>query len=197
MVRKLLAVYYAVLSDLDEQVGRIVAALEETGQLENTLIIYSSDHGVAVGSHGLRGKQNMYEHTVNVPLILAGPGIPEGVQRSTQLYLRDLYPTTCELIGIQTPKSVEGRSFVAAIRDASQAIHSQVFCYFRDVQRMVRDRRWKLIHYPKIDRWQLFDLQTDPNERIDLSNDAAHAATLERMRALLREERERAGDISN
>lgn len=194
MIRELLTVYYSVISDLDEQVGRIIDALHETKQFDNTIIIFSSDHGLGVGSHGLRGKQSMYEHTINVPLIIAGPKIPQGEVRDAQVYLRELYPTTCELVGIDIPATVEGKSFAPVITGQMEHTHDHVFCYFRDKQRMIRDSRWKLIHYPEIDRWQLFDVLADPNELTDLSSDQAKADVLKRLRDTLRREQIAAGD---
>ncbi len=96
-LRQELAVYYAVITDMDEQIGRILRALEETNQLDNTVLIFSSDQGLALGSHGLIGKQNLYEHTFGVPLLVRGPGIPRGAKRDAGCYLRDLFPTACEL----------------------------------------------------------------------------------------------------
>lgn len=188
MIRELLAVYYSVISDMDQQVGRIIESLRETGQLDDTIIIFSSDHGLGVGSHGLRGKQSMYEHTINVPLVIAGPKIPQGEVRDAQVYLRELYPTTCELVGIEVPKTVEGKSFAKIVIGESKKTHDHVFCYFRNKQRMVRDSQWKLIHYPAIERWQLFDLVADPHELHDLSNDKSKADVLTRLRNLLRQE---------
>ena len=172
MVRKTLAVYYAVISHLDQQIGRILAALEETGQRDNTIIIFSSDHGLGVGSHGIRGKQNMYEHTINVPLILSGPGIPADKRAQAQVCLRDLYPTVCELCGIEIPATVTGKSFAPVLRGQRDAIHPFVVGYFRDQQRMIRSDRWKLIVYPHLGRRQLFDLQNDPHELRNLSGEA-------------------------
>lgn len=194
MIRELLAVYYAVISDMDEQVGRIVEALRATGQLDNTIIIFSSDHGLGVGSHGLRGKQSMYEHTINVPLIVAGPDVPRGEIRDAQVYLRELYPTTCELVGIEIPETVEGKSFAPVIAGKLDKTHDHVFCYFRDKQRMIRDSQWKLIHYPAIDRWQLFDLVADPDELTDLSGEPTKAEVLKRLRGILKAEQIAAGD---
>lgn len=195
MIRELLTVYYSVIEHMDAQIGRIVAALEDSGKLDDTLIIFTSDHGLAVGSHGLRGKQNMYEHTINVPLIIAGPGLPENERRTGQVYLRDLYPTICDWIGIALPHEVDGASFASMFEDSEARIHRHVFCYFRDSQRMIRDDRWKLIHYPQIDRWQLFDLRSDPFELDDLSKDVRYLAQLRRLREVLRSEQERFGDM--
>jgi arylsulfatase A-like enzyme len=184
-VREEIAAYYAVISHLDAAIGRILAALEETGQAKETVVIFSSDHGVAIGSHGLRGKQNMYEHTIGVPLIFRGPGIPHGARRDAQVYLRDLFPTTCELAGIEIPKAVEGKSLVGVIRGKEKGVYPQVFGYFKDVQRMIRTDRFKLIHYPKIERYQLFDLRADPNELHDLSGDDGHKAVFAGLRKKL------------
>lgn len=187
MIRDVLRMYYTVVSHLDQQIGRILAALEETGQAGNTIVIFSSDHGLGVGSHGIRGKQNMYEHTVGVPLILAGPGIPSGARRRAQVYLRELYPTTCDLVGIKIPASVSGTSFAPVIQGQVESIHDSVFCYFRDVQRMIRTDGWKLIHYPKVDQWQLFDLNADPHELDNLVEETEKAEILATLRRQLAE----------
>ena len=190
-VRAELAVYYAVIANLDEQVGRITAALREIGAWENTIVIFSSDHGLALGSHGLTGKQNQYEHTIGVPLIISGPGLPRGQRRAAQCYLRDLFPTTCELAGIPIPATVQSCSLVPVLAGKASSIYPEVFGCFSDTQRMIRDDRWKLIWYPKLSRDQLFDLASDPNEMHDLSAEPQHAAQLaqlkEKLEAWLRE----------
>ena len=193
-VREELALYYAVISDMDAQIGRILAALEEAGRANDTIVVFASDQGLAIGCHGLHGKQNMYEHTVGVPLIVAGPGLPRGQRRRAQVYLRDLYPTVCDLAGIAVPDGVEGRSMAAVLRGGEDRGHSPAFCSFTDVQRMVRGDRWKLIRYPKAARDQLFDLVADPDERHDLSADPRHAAVLAGLRAELEAWQGRIGD---
>lgn len=185
MIRELTAVYYAVISHMDEQIGRMMKALETTGQTDNTIVIFTSDHGLGVGSHGIRGKQNMYEHTIGVPLLIAGPGIPQGQSTAAQVYLRELYPTSCELVGIPIPESVECRSFARAVRGETQTHHPAVFGYFRDKQRMIRTDGWKYIHYPEANREQLFDLTNDPHELHDLSATSMHAETLRDLRIRL------------
>ncbi len=186
-VRKNLAVYYAVISHLDEQIGRILEALEQSGQIENTIIIFSSDHGLAVGSHGLMGKQNMYAHTILVPLIFAGPSIPRDKKSDSLVYLRDLFPTFCDFAGTDIPASVEGKSLVPVIKGKTRKIRDHVFCYFRDSQRMVRDREWKLIQYPKLDRYQLFHLLTDPHELKDLSKNPKYGDRMSQLKKRLRD----------
>ena len=168
-IRRDLATYYRVISDMDEQIGRILTALDDSGQTENTLIIFSSDHGLAMGSHGLMGKQNMYEHSIAVPLIFKGPGIPNSETRSGQCYLRDLFPTVCDFCGIEVPTEVEGTSLRPLIDGSLDEVHQFVIGYFNDKQRMIRMGSWKYIYYPQIDREQLFHLDTDPNELKDLS----------------------------
>ena len=185
IVRRTTAMYYAVVSHMDQQIGRILKALDETGQADNTVVIFTSDHGIALGSHGLRGKQNMYEHTVGVPLILRGPGVPRGERREAQVYLRDLFPTACELVGLEVPTTIGGKSFVPVLDGQQTEIYPHVVCYFRDKQRMIRTDRWKLIHYPHIDRWQLFDLATDPFELKDLSTDPTQADRIDSLRQKL------------
>jgi arylsulfatase A-like enzyme len=175
-IRAELAVYFAVISNIDEQVGRIVEALRETGAWENTILIFSSDHGLALGSHGLTGKQNMYEHTVGVPLVMHGPGLPKGQKFAAQCYLRDLFPTTCELAEIAIPTSVQSRSLAPILRGKSESIYNEVFGCFTDSQRMIRDQRWKLVWYPKLSRYQLFDVMEDPDELHDKSNDKTQSS---------------------
>ena len=194
MVRDELAVYYAVITHMDAQIGRIVSALKTSGQLQNTVIIFASDHGLSVGSHGLRGKQSMYEHTIGVPLILAGPGIPKGRKSKAQCYLRDLFPTTCDLTGIPVPKTIDGRSLKPVLEGKVKSVYPQVFGYFRDFQRMIRTDDWKLIHYPHLDRYQLFHLKTDPHELTDLANDKRHAKIRKSLTAKLRDWQRRVKD---
>lgn len=187
-IRDQLAAYYAVIDDMDAQIGRILRKLEETGRRDNTFIIFTSDHGLAVGSHGLLGKQNMYDHTIGVPFIVAGEGIAQGSRSSACIYLRDMFPTTCELAGIDIPETVTAKSFAAILRGKQpEASRQSAYGYFYDRQRMIRTDRWKLIYYPRIDRHQLFDLEADPNELHDLSADAAHADRLNRLRSRMRQ----------
>jgi arylsulfatase A-like enzyme len=193
-VRQELAYYYAVISYMDEQIGRVLTALDETGQAERTIVIFTSDHGVAIGSHGLRGKQNMYEHTVGVPLVMRGPGIPRGKRISAPCLLRDLYPTTCDLSSVPVPQSVEGRSLAPLLRGEKDSVYPFVCGYFRDVQRMIRTDHWKLIWYPQVERTQLFDLEHDPFELHDLSDQPEQAARIAELSGKLAQWRRDARD---
>jgi arylsulfatase A-like enzyme len=109
----------------------------------------------------------MYEHTINVPLVIAGPAIPAGKRLSTQCYLRDLFPTICELAKINVPQ-IDGRSLMSALHGDKTEIYPFIVGYFQDSQRMIREGDWKLIWYPKISRWQLFNLTDDADELRDL-----------------------------
>jgi len=184
-VRDELAMYYLVISYMDAQIGRILATLEATGQAARTIVIFTSDHGLAIGSHGLRGKQNMYEHTIGLPLIVAGPGIPKDNRCDAQCYLRDLYPTACDLTGIEVPDAVQGRSLAPLLWKETKSVYPRAFAALGRAQRMVRTDRWKLIHYAKIEKFQLFDLSTDPHELNDLATDPRHADVVADLRAKL------------
>lgn len=181
-VRAELAAYYAVVTHLDAQIGRMLAALDAAGLGRDTLVIFTSDHGLALGSHGLVGKQNMYEHTINVPLIVRGPTIPAGQTRHASCYLRDLYPTVCSLASIEPPAGLDGQDLLPLLHGARASIHPFIVGYFTATQRMIRQGRWKYILYPVAGREQLFDLQEDPDELRDLASERAHAETREHLR---------------
>ncbi len=192
-LRDELRAYYGAMTGLDREIGRLLADLGKRGQLDNTIVIFSSDHGLAMGSHGLLGKQNLYEHGMRVPLIFAGPKIPAG--KTTALaYLIDLLPTVCGLTRVKIPADLDGADLTRLIEGKERRSATTLFTAYRDVQRAVRDERYKLIVYPQINRVQLFDLQEDPDELKDLSNDAALKPTLERLRGQLKNLQERYGD---
>lgn len=195
-VREELALYYAMIADVDAQVGRIFEALAAAGHAEDTLIIFTSDQGLALGSHGLLGKQNQYEHTIRSPFIIAGPGVPQGESSAALICLSDIFPTLCDLAGIPIPPTVEARSLAPLLRHKAEKIHDFVTGVFTDTQRMICDGSWKYIAYPKVHRVQLFDLETDPHELNDLSAEAAHQARREELAARLHGWRQQHGDPS-
>lgn len=195
-VREHLAAYYAIITHTDAQIGRILEALKRTGKDENTIIVFSSDNGLAVGRHGLMGKQNVYDHSVHVPLIIAGPGIDEGKRREQLCYIYDIYPTLCERAGLQTPETVQFRSLNGAIGDGDARHRDHLYFAFMSWQRAVRDSRYKLIEYcvEGARHTQLFDLVNDPQETRNLADDTARAGTLKSLRALLKKEAVRLND---
>ena len=162
-IRQHLHDYYACITSIDGHIGRLLQTLQDLGQFENTVIIFSSDNGLAIGSHGLMGKQNLYEEGMKVPLLFCGPGIPVG-RSDALVYLLDIFPTVCELVGTDVPAVVDGKSLVPVITGLTSHARDTLFLAYRDVQRAVRDERWKLIVYPKINKRQLFDLHDDPYE---------------------------------
>ena len=185
VIERHLAGFHSVITYMDRQIGRILEALNETGQLDNTIIIFAADTGTAIGSHGLLGMQNLYEHSIGVPLILSGPGILKGKQSDALVYLFDLFPTVCELAALDVPEGVDGKSLAPILGGrATKGRHSLFFAY-KDVQRGVRNERWKLIRYPRVNETQLFDLKNDPHEMNDLAEAPAHRSKVREMMDLL------------
>lgn len=187
-VHQHVADYFGIIAHVDEQVGRILDELERTGEEDNTIIVFAGDNGLACGQHGLMGKQNLYEHSIRVPLILSGPGIPQGQQSDTLCYLLDIYPTLCDLVGLQVPETVEGKSLYPVFEDASAEIRDTLHFAYRGVQRAVKQGRMKLIEYVVDGKraTQLFDLSVDPLEMNNLAENAAHAAVLATLRVELK-----------
>lgn len=193
-VRQAWADYYACISHLDEQIGRILETVRQRGWETNTLIVFASDNGLALGSHGLLGKQNLYEHSMGVPLIFVGPGVPPARRSSALCYLQDVFPTVAELAGVPSLPEIDGLSLAGVFRDPDLKPRDSILTAYRHLQRGVRNDRWKLIRYPLINKTQLFDLEQDPDETQDLGESAAHQAIRERMLATLRTEQTRFGD---
>ena len=181
--------YYAMISHLDASVGRIVESLRRSGQLDNTLILFAADNGLGIGQHGLMGKQNGYEHSIKVPMIFAGPGVKKQERRDGYVYLLDIFPTLCDILGVDIPDSVEGVSFKRMLEDADMRTREQLFFGFQDKVRGIKDERYKLIEYRyRAGRWtQLFDLVEDPYECVNRIDDPALAGKrIELEAALLR-----------
>ncbi len=195
VMRQHLAEYYATLSDMDHQVGRIMAELERRGFADNTVVIYSSDQGLAVGGrHGLMGKQNLYEH-IKPPLVIAGPGIEQG-KSDALVYLYDLFPTICQLAGAPVPEVVEGSSLLGVVDGKQAKVRDVLFGAYKNCQRMVRDDRWKLMQYNAdgVKNTQLFDLRNDPDELTNLADDPAHAQQRQRLERLMVQQRKQFDD---
>jgi arylsulfatase A-like enzyme len=189
-----LADYYGLITHMDAQIGRIIGTLQKNGLYENTIIIFSSDHGLAIGSHGLLGKQNLYEHSLKAPLIISGPGIPENEVKDALVYLYDLFPTLGDLLEVTVPEGVEGKSLLPVIMGEQKDVRNSLFTVYADVQRAVKNHRWKLIRYPKIGFTQLFDLKNDPYELNNLAEEAGYEAKTEEMMQLLQEWQTQTGD---
>jgi arylsulfatase A-like enzyme len=191
--------YYAIISHMDAQIGRILSALERSGLADGTIVVFAGDNGLAVGRHGLMGKQNLYEHTVKVPLLISGPGVQRGRRSEAFVYLSDIMPTLCELASVPVPASVDTLSLLPVIRNPQTKVRETLFFAYRDFQRAVRDRRCKLIEYNVKGKrtTQLFDLQRDPLETENLAADPAYQPVLARLRTELARWQQKTGDRSS
>lgn len=201
---------FACSENIDIQIGRVLDKLKAMGELDNTYIFYTADHGMAIGRHGLQGKQNLYEHTWRVPFIVQGPGVKAG-RAQGNIYLLDVLGTLCDLAGIQAPETVESKSFRGILEGKQQVVRDTLYGAYcggtKPGMRSVRQGDWKLIKYDVLDssvrETQLFNLAQNPHEFIaehkkgaltDLAEDPAHAAKLAEMEALLLAEMRRLRD---
>jgi arylsulfatase A-like enzyme len=194
MIQDQLSEYYGMITHLDEQVGRVLDALEKSGRAGNTIIVYAADHGLAMGSHGLLGKQNIYEHSMRAPLIFAGPGIPQGKSTNAFTYLLDIFPTLATLAGANLPQGVDGHDLGPLWLGQKHSVRDSLFLAFQSVARAVRDERWKLIRYPQVNFSQLFDLENDPGELHNLAADPGQRSQVNRLTNLLLDWQHRFGD---
>jgi len=186
--------YYAIITHMDAQVGRILAALDKTGKVDDTYIFFTADHGLAVGHHGLMGKQNLFDHSIRVPLTVVGPGVPKGERRHGAVYLQDVMASTLELAGVDKPDHVQFRSLMPIVRGQRDANYDAVYGGYLRVQRMVIQGNHKLLLFPKIKKALLFDLEHDPQEMRDLADDPANGPLMKRLFARLLELQVEAGD---
>jgi arylsulfatase A-like enzyme len=205
---------FACSEEIDTQIGRVIEKISSMDELENTYIIYTSDHGIGIGRHGLQGKQNLYEHSWRVPLVVNGPGIRAGSRAKGNIYLLDVLATLCDLAGVKTPDSNEGVSFKPVLmgeRPTTRDVLYGVFCGGTlPGMRCVKKGDWKLIEYDvmngEVRKSQLFNLADNPYELVEqhhtaetialtghlplqrernLAADARYAEKLAEMEALL------------
>ena len=187
--------YYAIISHMDAQIGRILAALEASGKADNTYVILTADHGLAVGEHGLMGKQNQYECSMRMPLLLRGPGIRAGKRVDEMVYQHSMYATTCELAGVPVPPHVEFPSIAPMLRsETPQPVNDAMFGWLNILQRSIRTKQHKLIFYAHLNRFQVFDLEKDPWEMHDLVDDPAYAGVKRDLVAALKRKQKELGD---
>ncbi len=172
--------YFAIITHMDDQIGRVLDALNASGKADNTYIIFSADHGLAVGHHGLVGKQNQYEHSVRVPFLMAGPNIKAGSRIDTPIYLQDLMATSLDLAGASLD-GVDFKSLVPLLSDDSIPHYDEIYGAYIGTQRMLTKGDWKIIAYPTAGVTRLFNLAQDPQEMNDLAGDPKHAAKLKTL----------------
>ncbi len=206
-VRNELGREFACSENIDIQLGKVLKKLEEMGELDNTYVIYTSDHGMSIGRHGLMGKQNLYEHTWRVPFFVNGPGIKAGSRVEGNIYLLDILPTVCDLAGIEIPSTVNGTSFKPVLMGEKESIRDVQYGVYsggtKPGMRCVKKGDWKLIKYDVMDgqvrETQLFNLAANPHEYLpehgktgemetNLAGNPKYAEKLAEMEALLLEQ---------
>ncbi|MBM1107725.1 sulfatase-like hydrolase/transferase [Aurantibacter crassamenti] len=157
--------YYALISHLDAQIGGIIDGLKSTGKMDNTYIIFTSDHGLAMGKHGLLGKQTQFDHSIRSPFIIVGPDVPADKKISADIYLQDAMATSLDLAEVQKPDYVFFNSILDLVHGSRTTSHyDAIYNGYVDYQRMIRKDGYKLIVYPKIKKVLLFDMNNDPEE---------------------------------
>ena len=222
-IRNELGREFALGTDIDRQIERVLRQLEAMGELDRTYIVYTADHGMAIGRHGLQGKQNLYQHTWRVPFIVKGPGIKPGSRAEGNIYLLDLLATFCDLAGIPPPTTSEGVSFRPVLEGRRQTVRDTLYGVYsggtRPGMRAVKHGDWKMIQYDVMDgqvrETQLFNLKENPDEyladhqnpavialtgrrptaqQVNLASDPRFAAKRKEMEALLLAEMRRLDD---
>ncbi|MFD2158261.1 sulfatase-like hydrolase/transferase [Rubritalea tangerina] len=184
--------YYALVSAMDYDIGRLLDYLDAKKLTENTIILFSSDHGLALGSHGLFGKQNTYEIGMKVPFFISGPGIAHG-ETQTLTYLHDIFPTLADFAGAKLTEPHDGISHKGTIcGDQPKQTRPYLTLAYQRSQRSIRDSRWKLMVFPEINQHQLFDLENDPDEIHNLAD--KHPEIVARLWKQLESEQQRYGD---
>lgn len=186
--------YFAMITHLDVQIGRILEVLEASGEAENTYIFFTADHGLAMGRHGLLGKQNMYEHSMRAPFIAVGPEIEAGIRVEIPIYLQDVMPTTLELATGAVPDEVDFKSLLPIIKGATAQHYDTIYGAYTNRQRMIIAGDYKLIVYPKIGITELYDLSEDPFEMNDISGWPIYEPLVKELKQTLLEEQKRLGD---
>lgn len=187
-IRRHIAEYFAMITHLDHEIGRLLDTLKESGEEDNTIIVFTGDNGLAVGQHGWLGKEDIYEHGIRIPLIMAGPGIAKGRRNDAYVYLYDVFPTLCEKAGMDIPDSVDGKSFAHLLDgEHGESFRDELYLIFDQFVRGVKDENYKLIEYRngdgEEDKWTfLYDIKSDPWETVNLAKDEGYQAKVDEMR---------------
>ena len=171
--------YYAIIAHMDAQIGRILDALEASGRADDTYIFFTADHGLAVGNHGLMGKQSMYEHSMRAPLLVVGPGIKPGTKVNAPVYLQDVMASSLDLAGVEKTDYVIFNSLLPmALGKSTQSAYPAIYGGYITEQRMIRKDSFKLILYPKANIVRLYNLSKDPLELNDLAETTTYQQTI-------------------
>lgn len=180
--RAVLAAYYAAVSYMDDQVGRILDAVDTLGLRENTIIVFTSDHGYHLGEHDLWQKMSLHEESVRIPLIISVPGQQPAVTRSLAQQI-DIYPTLAELCGLSVPEHCQGESLASLIDDPEQTVHKEVYCDRGDGH-LLRTDRWAYLSYDDGSR-ELYDMDRDPQQFTNLAELAEYLDTVSELQEQL------------
>jgi arylsulfatase A-like enzyme len=186
--RKALSGYYAAVSFMDAQVGRVLKALDELKLTDRTIVVFISDHGWHLGEHTFWQKMSLHEESARVPLIIAGPGIEPAVTRSFA-ELVDLYPTLSDLAGLDVPKQCSGHSLAPVLRDPNATVRDAAYCTKRPGTHLIRTDRWAYMDYGDQGR-ELYDMHEDPRQYTNLADDPKYAPVVERMQRILKDKLE-------
>ncbi|MFM2172004.1 MAG: hypothetical protein RI957_2233, partial [Verrucomicrobiota bacterium] len=177
--------YYALVSHTDEQIGRILKSLQQAGVAQNTVIIFTSDHGLAIGRHGLMGKQNMFEHSLRVPFVISGPKIPQGKVIDERIYLQDAVATSLEIAGADRD-GIDFKSLRPLMDGTAPKHYDAIYgAYEIGSQRAVIDGKDKMILYPRDRVSLLYDLEKDPLEKNPIADSTVSDALKKRLFARL------------
>lgn len=164
--------YNAITTHMDAQVGKILEALKASGKMDNTYIFFTADHGLAVGNHGLMGKQNMYDHSIRPPMMVIGPKIPKNKKVDAEVYLQDIMASALDLAGLEKPEYIEFNSLLPlALGEQTESNYDAVYGCYRHLQRMIRKDGYKLIVYPEALVVRLYNLKNDPLELKDIARE--------------------------
>lgn len=180
-VKKHIQEYYALITHLDDQIGQILEGLAATGKADNTYVIFTADHGLSVGRHGLLGKQSQFDHSMRVPFLISGPDVPKNKKIETEIYLQDAMATSLDMAGVEKPNYVFFNSVMPLLNDREQEPYPSIYGCYMDSQRMLRKGGFKLLVYPKLNKVLLFDLSKDSEEMNDLSENADYTQKVDEM----------------
>jgi arylsulfatase A-like enzyme len=191
--RELIHGYYACVSMVDDQVGRLLDRLDELGLTDNTIVVFWGDHGFHLGDHGDWGKHTNVEQGTRVPLIIVDPRLPKVGKASHPAGFIDLYPTLCELAGLDTPDELQGRSLVPMLNDPDARVRNGVVSLFRrnGMGYAYRTDRYRYIEWiagGSVDARELYDYETDPNETVNLAADEDYEDLMKKLAAQMRED---------
>ncbi len=186
--------YYAIVTHMDNEVGRILDALDKSGMADNTYIFFSADHGLAVGHHGLMGKQNLFDHSLRVPLMVCGPGVPKDKKLKTPVYLQDIMASSLDLGGIDKPAHVQFKSLMPIIAGKRGSNYDAIYGGYLAFQRAVIVGDHKLLLYPGYKKVLLFNLADDPDEMKDLAGEAKNKPLIKKLFARLLKLQKETGD---